>query len=211
MTNAAGESLRQAVFEAAPALTDGEPYAFTFTAKRDAELSALELYRVLDMETAGAAIGIRVAVSDRESGAELTSGRVMGDFTGTAGSDADYRGSNVVIDLDEPLQVKSRQSYGLSIRLKDRPRKCWERSQRAKESDGDDTLPVYMYGLNPFDTFEGVYQYDRNFQMYWDDIEEIRQRFLSILDQSTTSSFTSNRQWGRVHRCRTQYPLTAFL
>ena len=209
LTNAKGESVRQAVFEAAPALTDGEPYAFTFTAKRDAELSALELYRVLDMETAGAAIGIRVAITNRESGAAMAVGNVKGDFTGTSGSEADYRGSNVLIALDEPLQVKAGQSYGVSISIAGTDaRMLVSGSQPAKETDWDDTLPLYMYGLNPFDTFEGVYQSDLNFQMYWDDNEEKRQRFLSILDQADYIIFTSNRQWGSVTQLPDQFPLT---
>ncbi len=209
LTNGAGESVRQAVFEAAPALTAGEPYAFTFTAKRDAELSALELYRVLDMQTAGTATGIHVAVTDRESSAELTSGSITGDFTGSGANDADYRGSNVVITLDEPLEVQAGQAYGLSIRIDGADAKVLvSGSQPAKETDWDDTLPLYMYGLNPFDTFEGVYQSDLNFQMYWDDNAEKRQRFLSILDQSDYIIITSNRQWGSVTQLPDQYPLT---
>ncbi len=206
LDNDAGESLRQAVFEAAPALTNGSPYAFTFTAKRDAELSAVEFYRVLDMEAAGTGIGLRVAVTDRDSGAELASGQVSGDFTSTS---ENYRGSNVIIQLDQVLEVKEGQSYGLSIVIEGANAAVLVTgAQPAKESDWDDTLPLYMYGLNPFDTFEGVYQSDLNFQMYWDDNEEKRQRFLSILDQADYIIITSNRQWGSVTQLPEQYPLT---
>jgi YYY domain-containing protein len=205
ITNDAGESLRQAVFEAAPALTDGEPYAFSFTAKRDSELSAIELYRVLDMETAGTAIGIQVAITDQNSGAVLAKGKVFGDFT----SGEDYRGSNTLIQLNQPLELKEGQSYGLTIRIEEADaRVLVAGSQPAKESDWDDTLPLYMYGLNPFDNFDGVYQSDLNFQMYWDDNEDKRQRFISILDQADYIIITSNRQWGSVTQLPEQYPLT---
>ena len=205
LTNAAGESLRQAVFEAAPALTDGEPYAFSFTAKRDSELSAIELYRVLDMETAGTDIGIQVAVTDGDSGAVLAKGQIFGDFTGGE----DYRGRNTLIKLNQLLELKEGQSYGLSIAIEGADaRVLVTGSQPAKESDWDDTLPLYMYGLNPFDNFEGVYQSDLNFQMYWDDNEEKRQRFISILDQADYIIITSNRQWGSVTQLPEQYPLT---
>ena len=69
------------------------------------------------MQTAGTATGIHVAVTDRESGAELTSGSITGDFTDSGANDADYRGSKVVITLDEPLEVQAGQAYGLSIRI----------------------------------------------------------------------------------------------
>jgi hypothetical protein len=59
-----------------------------------------------------------------------------------------------------------------------------------------------MYGLNPFDTYEGIYQSDLNFQMYWNDDAPKRQRFISILDQADTIIITSNRQWGSVTSCR---------
>jgi hypothetical protein len=57
-------------------------------------------------------------------------------------------------------------------------------SRQALESSWDDPLPYGLEEYSVFDYYYGLYRTDLNFEMYWDDNEEKRQRFISILDQA---------------------------
>jgi hypothetical protein len=82
-------------------------------------------------------------------------------------------------------------------------------SRQANESTWDDPLPVALEGYNPYDFFSGLYRSDLNFEMYWDDNEIKRERFINILDQADYIFISSNRQWGTTVRVPERYPLTS--
>ena len=75
----------------------------------------------------------------------------------------------------------------------------------ANESSWDDGLPLRMDGYDPFG---GIYEGGLNFEMYWDDNQEKRDRFLNILDQTEYILITSSRQWASTTRVPERYPMT---
>ncbi len=78
-------------------------------------------------------------------------------------------------------------------------------SAPANESDWDDGLPLRLDG---YDGYSGIYTGGLNFQMYWDDNEEKRERFITTLDQADYIFISSNRQWGTTTRIPERYPMT---
>jgi len=203
--NAEDEQVKQALFEAAPMLVDGSQYNFSFTSKRSAQLSAIELFRVIDLSGLGSSTRVSVVIWEDGTDDILSQGDASGIFT----NELDHRGENLLVELDKPVDLTENKRYGMRINVNGGGAEILiSGSEPAKETDWDDTLPLYMYGLNPFDTYEGVYQSDLNFQMYWNDDEAKRQRFLSILDQADTIIITSNRQWGSVTQLPDEFPLT---
>ena len=205
LNNQDEQTLKQAVFESTLALENGSPYYFTFTPKRNAILEDVELFRIKDIASSSEDAIISVMVQDGEGGEILGQGSIRADLT----SGNDYRGSNVIIELDEVLVVEENKRYSLTLNVEDEDAEILiSGSEPAKETDWDDTLPLYMYGNSPFDYFDGVFQSELNFQMYWDDNQEKRERFLSILDQTDYIIITSNRQWGSVTQLPDEFPLT---
>ncbi len=203
--NQEDKQVKQAVFEATTMLADGSNYDFSFTPKRSARLTAIDLYRMINLS--GLDSNTRISVSIWKDGDENILAR--GDMVGNFDSYEDYRGENLQVKLDEAVDLDENVRYGLRINVKGEGSKILiSGSEPAKETDWDDTLPLYMYGLNPFDNYEGVYQSDLNFQMYWNDDAAKRQRFLSILDQTDTIIITSSRQWGSVTQLPDEFPLT---
>ena len=200
-----GQQIRQAVFEASNVLNGGDHFDFIFTPKREASLSAIDLFRVADLSEIKN--GTRISVSIWKDGDSAILAR--GSIEYISGTDADHRGRNIQIILDRPINLEKNVHYGLRIAIDGVDSKILiSGSEPAKETDWDDTLPLYMYGLNPFDNYEGIYQSDLNFQMYWNDDEAKRLRFLSILDQADTIIMTSSRQWGSVTQLPEEFPLS---
>jgi hypothetical protein len=200
-----GQQIRQAVFEATNIINSGDHYDFIFTPKREASLLAIYLFRVADLSATKNRTRINVSIWKDGEDAILT----RGDSDIFTGTDADYRGQNIQIKLNQLLKLEEGVRYGLRISINGEDSKILiSGSEPAKETDWDDTLPLYMYGLNPFDNYEGIYQSDLNFQMYWNDDEAKRLRFLSILDQADTIIMTSNRQWGSVTQLPEEFPLS---
>jgi YYY domain-containing protein len=203
--NQEGQQIRQAVFEATNVIDSGDHYDFFFTPKREATLSAITLFRVADLSATKNRT--RISVSIWKDGEDAILSRSSSDFL--LETDADYRGQNIQIKLSQSLNLEEGVHYGLRLTIDGENSKILiSGSKPAKETDWDDTLPLYMYGLNPFDNYEGIYQSDLNFQMYWNDDEAKRSRFLSILDQADTIIMTSNRQWGSVTQLPEEFPLS---
>ena len=196
--------IKQAIFESTLALEDGESYYFTFTPNRSSLLEDIELFRVLNFASNTKAM-INLELQEGEGGTRIAQGSLCGNFT----QNDDYRGSNVAVKLDNVIALEEGKRYNLVLSVEGEGAEILiSGSEPAKETDWDDTLPLYMYGISPFDYFQGIYQSELNFQMYWNDNEEKRERFLSILDQSDYIIITSNRQWGSVTQLPEQFPLT---
>lgn len=199
--------LRQAIFESTYSLEADNEKKFIFYPKRDGHLKTVELFRVLDFSAANEDAKIIAFVRDGEGGEVLAQGQEII----KSGQKDDHRGSSMIIELDKAISLMAGNSYSLALNVEGLDHKILlSGSETAKETDWDDALPLYMYGMNPFDNYEGVYQSDLNFQMYWSDDEDKRQRFISSLDQADYIVITSSRQWGSVTQLPLEYPLTTY-
>ena len=132
-----------------------------------------------------------------------------GEVTGTFNAEDDVRGSDYTFDLSPSFHVVEGTEYYLQITLLEGEGSiAIYGSKQANESSWDDVLPIGLDGFNPYDYYMGVYRTELNFEMYWDDNEEKRERFINILDQADYLFISSNRQWGTTVRVPERYPLT---
>lgn len=200
-------NFNQALFEAGAAIQSGGNHEIFFSPYQDGTLQSIEIFRFLEVNGQNIESDILVEVVDS------TSQDRVGFASGTLKPDVskiDYRGSSLVLDLEEPLLLEEGKTYVLRLSIPDgqNARYVITGSKTAKESDWDDALPVSMYGLDPFSSYDGIHYSDLNFQMYWDDNIEKLQRFISILDEADYIVITSSRQWGSTTQIPERYPLT---
>ena len=183
-------------------------YQTNFTPFETGTLKGLRLFKARPALVDGSDTPVAITITDQSTG-ELIAEAYQ---EITANFKANPRGESVQIDFDQSVTLASDKTYTLSIQNKD-PEKILfiTGSYLAKETDWDDALPLFMYGLNPFDLFSGIYQSDLNFQMYWDDNPDKLSRFVSILDQADYIIMSSNRQWGSVTQAEEKYPLSTHL
>lgn len=118
---------------------------------------------------------------------------------------SDPRGGPLTLALDAPVQVEEGQTYSVRITPEGVGALVVRGSAPANETTWDMGLPFRLDGYDPYG---GLYRNDLNFEMYWDDNEDKRQRFLNILDQSDYIFMSSNRQWGTTTRLPVRHPLT---
>ena len=134
---------------------------------------------------------------------------VISEVTSTFPANGDLRGSRYTFQFVNPVRLEAKSNYYLRLELiSGDGRLAVYGSKQALESTWDDALPLGMNGLNPYDYNSGVYRSDLNFEMYWDDNGQKRDRFQSILDQTDYIFMSSNRQWGTTVRVPERYPLT---
>ncbi|MCC6146884.1 MAG: hypothetical protein IT308_04885 [Anaerolineaceae bacterium] len=123
----------------------------------------------------------------------------------------DPRGQGHTFVFDPPFQIDAHKTYTIRLEMTmGNGALALYGSKQAIESSWDDPLPYPLEGYNnPFDYEMGVYRSDLNFEMYWDDNVEKRERFQSVLDQADYLFISSNRQWGTTTRVPERYPLTS--
>ena len=202
-----GRDVYKRVFEFAEPMLPGEPYSYTFTPIEKGELFAIDHFRVRTDVNGKIGISLAADVRDLSTGQILSTGKLFAQYSDRI----DFRGQEFSILFEEPIILEPDTAYELSVSVGEQDVSLpifLYGSKIAKETDWDDTLPLFMYGLNPFDNFSGVYQSDLNFQMYWDDNEDKFSRFISILDQADYIVLSSNRQWGSVTQIPEKYPLS---
>jgi len=205
-----GKDVYKRVFEFAEPLLAGEPYSYTFTPIEKGELFGIDFFRVRTSVIEKSEVSFTADVKDPSTGKILTTGKSLSQFS----DKTDFRGQRFSIIFKESIVLEADEAYELSVSIGEQGLSLpvfLYGSKAAKESDWDDTLPLFMYGLNPFDNYSGVYQSDLNFQMYWDDNEEKLSRFISIFDQADYIVLSSNRQWGSVTQIPEKYPLSTLL
>ena len=202
-----GKDVYKRVFEFAEPMLPGEPYSYTFTPIEKGKLFAIDLFRVRTDVNERSEVSLTADIKDSSTGQTLSTGKLFDQYSDRI----DFRGQKFSILFEEPIVLEPDVAYELSVSIGEQglslPAYLYG-SKIAKETDWDDTLPLFMYGLNPFDNFSGVYQSDLNFQMYWDDNEDKLSRFISILDQADYIVLSSNRQWGSVTQIPEKYPLS---
>jgi len=209
LRNTEGEAwISKTVFTFSQRLTPNSVFETSFTPLESGKITGVEIFRVRSDKFQGPEIPISVEIIDSLTGNVISSGQAEISRDAPINS----RGETIRIPLDNSLTVDKDKSYEIVIRNKnDQGILFISGNQSAKETDWDDSLPLFMYGLNPFDLYSGIYQSDLNFQMYWDDNYDKLTRFVSILDQADTIIISSNRQWGSVTQAEEKYPLSTHL
>ena len=172
-----------------------------FDARVDGDLNIINLYRIGDLSGAQSEKEISVTLTDASNNTKLGTYTMKSTFV----SPDDNRGIPYDIRLDQPIHLKSGNRYNLRFNLVSGIGTITVTgSYLANESDWDDGLPLR---LDDYDGYGGIYNGDQNFQMYWDDNEDKRTRFMDTLDNSDYLLISSNRQWGTTTRVPERYPL----
>ena len=183
-------------------------YRISFNPFETGSLNGLTLFRARSLELNTLNLPMSVEIINHESGQTIAQGR----FILKGQNFLDHRGARIAIRFDNAATVSADETYDLVIKNEDGELPIFIYGSRsAKETDWDDTLPLYMFGMNPFDQYSGIYQSDLNFQMYWDDNADKYERILSILDQTDYIILSSNRQWGSITQAQEKYPLSTAL
>lgn len=111
----------------------------------------------------------------------------------------------VILNLGAPIRVNGGETYRLSLELPQNASITLNGLGVANEGEWDDGLPLRMDG---YDGFGGIYPLELNFNMYWDENPEKRERFLRILDEADYILISSSRQWGSLPRLPERFPMT---
>ena len=199
------ETIRQALPEAVSVLRAGESFVTRFDLTGEATLQRIYLAHVLDWEATPAMKILRASLRRAGDGEILGETRLTGAFLPAQ----DPRGEGAWLQFNTPVSLAGGQSYELWLEFEagDGALAIYG-SKQALESSWDDALPLSLDGYSPYDYYSGVFRSDLNFEMYWDDNTEKRDRFQTILDQADYIFISSNRQWGTTVRVPERYPLT---
>ncbi|NMC45331.1 MAG: phospholipid carrier-dependent glycosyltransferase [Chloroflexi bacterium] len=200
------ETITQTIFECAPALSTIDGYSVQFTPFETGLLEGVEFFRILDWDASHQEQQILVTVSSADDPlAESTQARLVADFS----HKQDFRGSSYQVQFDQPLVLTAGKKYTLTLQLMHPGGDiAIYGSKRLNESTWDDGLPLYMFGMDPFNTGNGVYYSDLNLELYYDDNEAKLQCFYTSLEEADYIYITSNRQWGSTTQIPERFPLT---
>ena len=194
----------QSVFEFTRILVENAGFEAKFSPIRDSQINGIDLYRLLNIENYDLDLRINVEILDNHSG----SVKLNQVFDIHPQTKMDYRGKSAQLRFKKPIKLLNNNQYTLKIHFEGNSAALINGSNTVKETDWDDALPLYMHGYNPFDSYEGIYASELNFQMYWDDDKDKLERFLENLYQADYFIITSNRQWGSTTQIPEKFPLT---
>lgn len=180
------------------------PKVYTFDPKWDGVISRIEIPHIVDVtgDPNAKTLSVRLsALDDPQTTYEST-------ITNTFAAETDIRGNAYEFDLAQPFPVKQGSMVQMEFLVEGESGVAFYGTKQAAESSWDDAVPLRRSGYDPFGANIGEYRSELNFEMYWDDNEEKRDRFLSILDQADLIMITSSRQWGTTTRVPERYPMT---
>lgn len=198
--------IRQHMPEPVQALRPGDSYDISFTPAQAGQLREVTLAHIVDWERWADLKTLRLSISDPNDPQKVVSAELQNEFNVSG----DVRGESYVFKFDSPLELRTDQVYILSLaHIRGSGALAVYGSRQVNETSWDDALPVGLDGYSPYDYQLGVYRSDLNFEMYWDDNLEKRERFENNLDQADYIFISSNRQWGTTTRVPERYPLTS--
>ncbi len=200
-----GIAYSQPVFEFTRMVANSAVYKTSFRPMRDGKFTKVNIFRIKNLQDNTENPTLSIGLVEDETGKSL------GQWTTELKNFpiADFRGGNYQIDIGKPVELSADKTYSISLQvLNEGTQLVLNGCKSAKETDWDDTLPLYMHGLNPFDLNEGIYPSELNFQMYWDDNQEKLDRFVNNLSRADYIIFSSNRQWGSTTQIPERFPLT---
>ncbi|MBN1230963.1 MAG: glycosyltransferase family 39 protein [Anaerolineales bacterium] len=105
--------------------------------------------------------------------------------------------------LDKPLAVVEGQTYLLEVQVDNGAVELLG-TATTNETTWDDGQPLRVDG---YDGYGGIYQPGLVLEMYWDNNEDLRTRYIDLLDQSEYLFITSSRVWASTPRIPERYPL----
>lgn len=193
-----GETKQLLPFPDGTAISSDANWRTNFVAKESGELTTISLPNIIDKSESGTPQTLRLELFD-QLGKNLTTLEAKLIF------DSSLRTSHK-FQLTEPVTLTEEESYRLVLSLTNAGVLSLQGSPVANESTWDDGLPLRMDGYDPFG---GIYQGGLNFEMYWNDNADKRERFTTILDQAEYIFITSSRQWASTTRVPERYPLTS--
>lgn len=192
---------QQIAFPYATAIQPGLPYYSGFAAHTSGTLQEIFISQAVDVEAEVGEKTVEVMLMRPGESQPVAAGSVSGSFTLEENQNRD----GYLVTLDRPFEVLEGQHYDLLVSLVSGEGAIrLEGTPIANEGDWDDGLPLR---LDRYDPFGGIYPAGLNFNMYWADNEEKRERFIRILDQSEYIIISSSRQWASLPRIPERFPL----
>jgi YYY domain-containing protein len=176
----------------------------------DGTIDSVELNRAVDLLQNPKEKTVSLSIYDNNVQEDILA---TGSLTDTFTSGSDVRGDAKTIPLNQSLQLDTSKTYVIKLTLS--PLTDGSNASLgiyndvlAMESPWDDALPLSEHGYILWDSFNGIYGNNKDFQMYWDDTPDKLNRFINVLDTSDTLVISSNRQWATTTRVDERYPLT---
>ncbi|HID85469.1 MAG TPA: phospholipid carrier-dependent glycosyltransferase, partial [Anaerolineales bacterium] len=179
-----------------------EPLEILFVARTSGTVTHIRIFRLVGPDTGGEPLTLSVELAPMDGAEPQRAGRAQGDFALTG--EEHPVPVDALLPLDQRVYLEEGQTYRLTVRVNRGAVKV-QGAFIANETSWDDGLPLRVDG---YDGFGGIYQ-GLNFEMYWDDNEDKRQRFYDILNQADVLLITSSRQWGSLPRLPERFPLVS--
>ncbi len=189
-------------FQYDSSLFSGMPYTAPFTANADGKLVRVMVDVLREREGQEGLKKLSVSIaSGTDPNNVLASGAIEDEFSIKEGSGP----IAYPLVLNPAVTLEKGKNYYIILNyLGEKSALMLSGGTIANEGDWDDGLPLR---IDNYDGFGGIYPGDLNFQMYWDDNEEKRARFIDILNRSQYILISSNRQWGSLPRLPERFPL----
>lgn len=190
--------------EALQPITEQQPKTIFFTAGWSGELTAITFPHIGDLSGGAGEKYLHVVVKDQQDHSLMATGTIQSDFLPVS----DIRGEYYRIDFDQPMMIETGRSYTAEFVFQGEGGVVLNGNQPVDETGWDDNVPLRRQGYDPFSQNDGVFRSDLSFEMYWDDNQDKRERFLRNLEEADVITITSNRQWGTTTRVPERYPMT---
>lgn len=182
------------------------PYTMKVSLHETGEITQVVIPKVVDYSMNPEPKTLRLTLSSNNNGNVETA---SGEFRGKLSNVGDGRGEEIVIQLENPLTIEHAQDIDFYLELQDGEGEIMISTPGiALESSWDDGLPLPRPGMIPYYDGAGLFRGDLNFEMYWPDDANKRERFYQVLDQADYIIMSSNRQFGTIPRVPERYPLS---
>ncbi len=183
-------------------IVNDQPLSYDFNAAQTGKVTSISFFRIGDLGMMEGEKQLTFTITDAATNTRMFTDSITSAFI----NKQDQRGSEYKIQLETPILLVADHRYNIRFELsKGDGLLTIVGSSPANESDWDDGLPLRM---DSYDGFGGIYDGTLNFQMYWEDDEDKRERFITTLDLADYIFISSNRQWGTTTRVPERYPLT---
>ncbi|MFQ5616364.1 MAG: DUF2298 domain-containing protein, partial [Anaerolineales bacterium] len=180
-----------------------QPFTTSFVARADGVLGDISLTNVTRETTTGTGpLTLNLAFADQPDTTHPLAVAAATVDPGASGGD----GLRPVFAFDSPIRLQEGQTYYLMlVPGAGSGQISLAGAAIAVESSWDDPIP---YRVDGYDGFGGIYRGGLNFEMYWEDTADKRERFIDILNRADVIVITSSRQWASLTRLPGKYPIT---
>ena len=185
-----------------------EPFTSSFVARADGVLKGVHLAHVIrerespEIVTSDL-VTIRLMLSEQPNAEQ---GLVEATLVYDPASQPKSLGSRPAFTFDDSVELTKGVRYYLKLTLDSGGGQISVvGASIANETTWDDGLPMRVDG---YDGYGGIYQGGLNFEMYWEDNNEKRERMIGILNDADVVMISSSRQWASLTRLPHKYPLT---